>query len=244
MTHTDYGVAITGIIFFLIGFRNGLCRTLIGPLSLALCSIGALIYYDITANIINALMIAFIGTVIVSMAFRLLLIIGKSTVGKTGSDSTLILSRVLGGLVNLAWKWGILFGILFLLTLIPFNVMNLGVIKEDINGSVSFRFINQAVLSRIPQTQKVEQAVRVLGNPKKLQTLSTRPEYKALLAEPKIKDLTDDKDIQALVDKQNYIKLLAHPKIKALLRDKELLEKLTRLSESLYKDSPEEKTAP
>ena len=244
MTYTDYGVAITGILFFLIGFRKGLFRTLIGPLSLLLCSVAAVIYYDITANVLNTLMIAFIGTIILSLVFRMIFIIGKSTVGKTGEDTTLLFSRILGGLLNLIWKWSILFGMLFLLTLIPFNALNLGTIKNDINGSVSFRLLNRLVLSRIPQTKRIKQAFRVLENPKKLQTLSSSPEYRDLMADPKVKALTEDKEIQALVDKQDYVKLLSHPKIKALLKDDELLSKLTRLSESLYRDNTAEKSAP
>ena len=244
MTYTDYGVAITGIIFFLIGFRKGLFRTLIGPLSLILCSVAAIIYYDITGNILNALMISFVGTLVLSLAFRLVLMIGKSTFGKTGEDTTLLLSRVLGGLLNLVWKWGILFGILFLLTAIPFNGLNLGTMKEDINGSVSFRLLNQIVLSRIPQTQRIKQAFRVIENPKKLQTLSTRPEYKDLMADPKVKALTEDKEIQTLMDNKDYVKLLSHPKIKALLKDNELMSKLTHLSETIYRETAAEKTAP
>ncbi|HOY09231.1 MAG TPA: CvpA family protein [Candidatus Omnitrophota bacterium] len=244
MTYTDYGVAITGIIFFISGFRRGLCRVLIGPIALALCSITAIIYYDITGNILNALIIAFIGTMILSLAFRLVLIIGKSTIGKTGKSTTLVLSRVLGGVVNLAWKWGVLFGILFLLTLIPFNALNLGTVKDDINGSVSFSLLNQIVLSRIPQTQKIKQAFRVLENPKKLQALSTRPECKELMSDPKIKGITEDQEIQTLMDNQDYIKLLSHPKIKALLKDDNLMEKLTRFSESFFRENSAEKAAP
>ncbi len=244
MTYTDYGVAATGLLLFFSGFRKGLCRTLSGPVAFLLCCVGAVIYYDITGNILHALMITSIGTILLSLAFRLVLMIGKSTIGKTGDDTTLLLSRILGGLVNLAWKWSILFGILFLITLIPFNALNLGTIKNDINGSVSFSLLNRFVLSRIPQTKKIKQAFRVLENPKKLQTLSTNPEYKALLSDPKVKDITEDQEIQELINKQDYIKLLSHPKIKSLIKDDKLLEKLTRLSESLTREPPDEKPAP
>ncbi|MFA5260555.1 MAG: CvpA family protein [Candidatus Omnitrophota bacterium] len=244
IAYTDYGVAITGILFFVSGFRKGLCRTLVGPLSLVLCSIAAIIYYDITGNILNALIIALIGTVILSLSFRLVLIIGKSTIGKTGENTTLLLSRVLGGIVNLAWKWSILFGILFLLTLIPFNALNLGTIKNDINGSISFSLLNQIVLSRIPQTKNIKQAFRILENPQKLQTLSTRPEYKELMSDPKVKAITEDKEIQTLMDNQDYIKLLSHPKIKSLLKDDKLMEKLARLSESFYREPSSGKPSP
>ncbi|HPB68094.1 MAG TPA: CvpA family protein [Candidatus Omnitrophota bacterium] len=244
MTYTDYGIVLAGLILFFSGYRNGLCRTLSGPVAFLLCCVGAVIYYDITGNILYALMIASIGTLLLSMAFRLVLMIGKSTIGKTGNDTTILLSRILGGLVNLAWRGSLLFGILFLVTLIPFNALNLGTIKNDINGSVSFSILNRFVLNRIPQTKKIKQAFRVLENPKKLQTLSMDPEYKALLSDPKVKDITEDQEIQKLINKQDYLKLLSHPKIKSLMKDDTLLEKIARLSESLTRETPGGKTAP
>jgi len=70
------------------------------------------------------------------------------------------------------------------------------------------------------------------------------PEYKALLSDPKVKDITEDQEIQKLINKQDYLKLLSHPKIKSLMKDDTLLEKIARLSESLTRETPGGKTAP
>ncbi len=237
MTYTDYSVSLLGLLFFFTGWRKGLFRTILGPISLLVCSFIALIHYDLTHNLIKSIMIALGGAVILSIVLRLVLMLSKSAIGKTGQEKTLLISRLLGGLLNLSWKGAMLMGVLFLITLIPFNILNLDVIKTDIKHSFSYSAVNQLVISRIPAAKKMTQVFKVFENPARMERLVTSQEYKELSSDSKVKDLMNDAEIKELVDTQNYAKLLTHPKVKAIIQDDELMSKFTKLSDSIVAEN-------
>ena len=55
-----------------------------------------------------------------------------------------------------------------------------------------------------------------------MQRLMKDPQFKALMAHPKMQDLLTDRDVQALMKSKDTAKIAAHPKFMALMRDPEL----------------------
>jgi hypothetical protein len=236
-TTTDYVLGSLALLFFFNGWRKGLFRSLISPLSLAFCSIGAIIYYDLTENLIKSLLIAGVGSMIVSTVLRILLFFGRRAVDTNYRNSSLIFSRILGGVCNLGWNGAIILILLFFVTFIPFNFLKMGDIKNDIQQSRSFHYLNSYLIYRIPVIKDIPATIEKIQKPENLGPLKDSREYKDFANSPEIMELVQDPNIQTILNQKDYTRFLAHPKVRAIMNNEKLMLKFSRLSKKFYTEN-------
>lgn len=231
---TDAIVLVLFLFFFWSGWRKGLLRSILGPLSLLLCSVAGIVYYDVSGNMFKAATIALAGSFILAFVIRILLFMGRATADKQYRDQTFIVSRILGGLLNLAWKGTIVLAVIFFTTLVPLNLPTLKTIKDDINSSKTLAYLNLYALSKTGKVRDAMKVFDVLKDPSKFETVTATKEYRAFATNPKVKEAFSDQDVVKLVEDRNVSQLLTHPKIKDLLRDEEVMKDFSDLVKKIY----------
>ena len=244
MTYTDYTVLTLGLLFFWGGWRKGFFRTLIGPLSLGIFAIFGALNYDINENLFKAVMITLVGSLCLSIVLRILLMIGRASADKKYRDEHMLISRFLGGMINLAWKGIVLAGILYLVTYIPFNFLKLDMVKEDILQSRTMGYLGLVVEKKTNAALTLQKMLTVIENPNQLQSLSETAEYKAFASDPKAQAIINDPEIQTLIKNRDFARLLGNPKIRAVITDENLTKKLSKLSERIYAESKSAEPTP
>ena len=143
---TDLIVSICLLLFFLGGFKDGLAKTLFGPLALAIGAMACMIYYQKTRNLVMALAISVAGPIIIKIIFNLLLK-GWNTFKK--SEMLSLTSRISGGALSLLWSGAILGATLILIAIIPTQFGWLLKIQNNIADSNTYTVLNNLTGRRI-----------------------------------------------------------------------------------------------
>jgi hypothetical protein len=231
---TDIVVLVLMAFFFWRGWHSGLLRAFLGPICFGICLIIGVIHFDLTNNIMTALMIVGLGTWGLSTLLRLSLFIARRGIPKDHKNYVFGGSRLLGGIVSVFWAGSITLIILFVLAILPIPIAKFAEIQKDIHSSYTYGLLNNYVLYKNPATQKTVMALYILQDPVQMQKLSTLPEFQSFFSDPKIQDLLLDTEIVKLIEKKDAAHLIAHPKVKAIITDDGLMGKLFRLSKTLY----------
>jgi hypothetical protein len=235
-SHTDIIVSCLLFIFFYTGWRKGLFRVILGPLSLIIASFFALLEYDLSRDLFKALSIVAIGTIGLSLTGHLFLFVCRRTTDQKFRGQTFILSRLLGGALNVAWKGFILAILFWAIVSFPLNVGIFKTAKEDINRSRTLSIFNTTVLPYIPTMKKFLNTTEILVSPSRLPAITQTREYKEFVGEKDVAAILADEGIKKMVEQKNYIQLMANPKVKNFLQNKESIEKLGRLTRRIYKE--------
>jgi hypothetical protein len=234
MAKTDIVMLCFLTFSFLTGWHNGLFRTILGPLSILLCAIAAIIYYDVSHNLIMSLLIASVGSIALALIFKIFFMFARSTVDKNYRNTTFIGSRLLGGLLNMSWKAALLSVVLILTTLLPGQLFQLRRIQDDVKQSVSYQLIQKYAFRKAPQSQNIIETLKVLQDPERLRRMSDTPEYQEFYSDEQLQSLITDEQIAEQIRNKDISGLMSNPKILDLMQNEELLEKFGRLSKKIY----------
>ena len=82
LTTVDLVLLIFALLFFWGGWRKGLLRVLITPLSFLICTLLGIVHFDTTEDLAGSLLIATLGTFILSGTIKFILMLTRKTVEK------------------------------------------------------------------------------------------------------------------------------------------------------------------
>lgn len=233
MFMTDAVVLCLLLYFFFSGWRKGLLRSFIGPLSLLASSIFAIIHYDIFQNAFKSFLIAVLGGGVLAVVIRIFFFLAQGSVKKEYRHP-FILSSILGAVGNLAWQGMVVFIALLILPLFPFQLLGMNYVRDDLTHSVSYNLVQYCLLKKIPRTKNLAETLWSLQDPSKIQQLASAEEYRSLVDDGRIQEILADPQIKGYFRTKDFVRLLSHPKVVNLLKDERLVEKLNRLSRKIY----------
>lgn len=234
---TDFIVIIILSIFFLLGWRKGFFRSIIGPLALIIASIFSVQYYIKTQNIPIALLISILGPSVIHLTFILLLNVWHLTIDDKKDFSTL--SRFSGGALSTFWRGSLFILTLILITIIPSgNFVKLKSVQDNIVGSKTYIVIAKAFKKFAPNEKvKIESITNLISHPDQLKKLESTKQYQDLAEDKTFQEIFQDEEFLELAKEQNIPKLLAHPNMKLILQDKNLVQKLMAFQKQMIEES-------
>jgi len=241
-TTTDLVVLLLLIFFTYRGWRKGLLRSLIGPVSLVICGMIAMIHYDLNKNLVTSLTIAIIGSVVLSIVAMIVLSLMRLTVDKEYRDYIFWGSRLLGSIFNLIWKGAIISSILLSLAMLPTHIFGLHKLHTDVVESVSYSVAHR-LISKIKPAKEAAETLDLLNDSHYLDKLSSTDEYEKLMKDEKIQELRNDPEVAEMMDNKDIAGLMSNPKIIELLQDDEFMLKINELSRKAYQQKQEEEAA-
>jgi len=234
--HTDILMACFLLLFFALGWRQGFLRVVLGPVVLVVCSIFAVIDYDLNHNLFRSLAIALGGTMGIVILLKILFFFARHTVDKMHRDQTFWFSRLLGGLINMVWKGSFLFAILLAISSFPLNIPKIKEIKDDIKSSRSMGWLNTFIFANTSSVATLVKTSDIIRHPTKHEEITNSPEYQNFISDEKVQAILADQRVSKLIDEKDFIQLLSHPKIKDFLKDKQATQKLTQLTQQIYRE--------
>jgi len=241
-TTTDLVVLLLLIFYIYRGWRKGILRSLIGPVSLVICGMIAMIHYDLNENMITSLSIAVGGAFILTILLSVVLSLMRLTVDKEYRDYVFWGSRLLGSIFNLVWKGALLGFFLIALSLIPSNLFGLQKAHDDIVGSFSYSVAHR-LTSSIKPTKELMETFDLINDSHYMDKLAETDEYEQLMNDEKIQELREDPEIAKMMDEKNISGLMSNPKIIEMLQDDEFMLKINELSRKAYQQKQDEEEA-
>ena len=232
-------IVLVGLFFyfFIRGWFQGILKTLLGPISLLIGSIAAVIYYNFTKNLILSLFISILSPFTLHIISSHLLNVWQKNNAAQNPKSFISPGRFIASLINVTWNsvWIILTLILFIL--IPFDKGWLSVTKENIKESKTYifleRFSGQGFTSK---DFNLDKTINRYRDPKFVGKIQKTKEYEEVVGDEKIKQILLDEEILKLLQDKDYAKLMSNPKFQAILNDEELLKKFMTLYQRTLKE--------
>jgi len=240
----DTVVSILLIIFFLIGWKKGFLRSLIGPICFGIFAIIGIIVYDATDNLFRALTVVVMGTLISSLVINLLAFLAQKTVDPNERGKKLLLSRLVGGILNLSWKTMILAASLILLCEISYIYPQWRHTGATVEASASYKFITRYFVYRSPRAKQVINTIAILRNPDLLAEVKNTEEFRAFYDTPKVRNILGDVELRRQIREGEIKNVLENPLIKNMMEDDDLMKKLSRLSQAAYRAQNPPEAAP
>ena len=223
-TAIDAIVLVLLILFFARGMINGALRTLLGPISLALGTAAAYLYYQQTHNGLISLGIGILGPFVI----RILLSIGLNFWQQAGGNPSMA-SRIAGGMLGVIYSGSLLALTIILITVLPFDFPWIKSIKKNILASRSYAFIHQISGNLFPAS--ASKTANAPGGPEK--TLESTDEFQEVINDEEMKNLMQDPEVQKNVEEKNFAPLIVNPKFQSLLNNKALIQKLIALQKKM-----------
>jgi len=229
LTIFDYIIFVILIVFVINGWRRGLFRSLIGPISFIFFTFIGIINFDIDQNLIKALSIVGIGTISSTIIVWLMWAISRRYVPVHERYYLFWGSRVLGSILSLVWEGFILAIALVLITTLPNSLVGEQV-KLIIKESRSYAVIQMYLLQRIPHIQNAAEFVAVIADPSWLESVKSSQAYQNFVEHPKIQRVVNNAQIMAEIKNKDVIKLLGRTQIIDILSDEALMRQFTELT--------------
>jgi|SRR3989338_2689605 len=230
------------LLFFLLdGWRKGFLKSVLGPLIFIVCSIGGMIYFDLTQNFVKAILLTTSTSMFLTIVLLILFNLGKRSVDPTYRDYSPLLGRFLGSIVNVFWQGAILFIIVFLIPLAPLQIFGLNKMQSRIQQSFCYSYIT-AKLSEVPAVKGVITAFSIFENPDAMQELSSTQEFQNFFSNKKVQLLVNDENFMEKVRRRDMSKILGDPRILDIFGDDYLMDNFGQLAKKIYlKNLPAEK---
>ena len=236
-------IIILWVIFIGIsGWKKGILRTLVGPLSLIIGTLASIAYFHKTYHMMGLLLGVIAGPVVLALILSFAIVIWHKKVSNSLPPSWP--SRMLGCIFNLTWAVCLIIPAFMAIAIMPANIPYLKNLQESIIPSRTYSLIERFAKGKIPLINDTETVFQVAQNPDKLRNMESTPEFAVLYRDKKIQDILSDKEISRQIENKELMKLLENPKILALWKDKELMKKLTNLQASIIKRESGLKSSP
>lgn len=226
---TDSVVLALTLYFFYRGASRGLLRTLLGPVSLVLGAIIAMIHYAYYHELIMSLVISIIAPFIINILFSLVLTLWNK--GVNAGQSISLTSRLLGATLSILWGTANVLLIIILIALVPVSTAALENLRQDIFKSKTYSLVDQWTKNLIPQKSFDMRAIsQVMQNPDQLENLQESAEFKAVSEDTSIQQLLSDKQIAQDIEEKDFAGLMSNPKIQGIMENPELIKKILNLN--------------
>lgn len=229
MNFTDMSfIAVLGVLM-VAGYFRGFLRTIIGPCSLCIATVGAYYLFKHTHNPISALTLGLFGPMFLGLIINLIL---DNTVlrGKPPQVSTI--SQIAGALFNLAWGALVCLSILAGLVVIPLDTFGLGDINQNVRTSMTYHLLKDrlATFGVIPpdDIKACTTGTCSMVKPGQEQLMNDK-DVQEVLNDPRILKLVSDPAMQAAIEKQDVAAMISNPVIFELGQDPAFIAKAMRI---------------
>lgn len=222
------------ITFFVLGWFRGILSPLIGPMSFVICTFFGVIFYDLNKNLVIAAAIIVIGSLATAFGLSALLTLGMATVNKEFRGKTFLVSRILGGSINMLWQGNLVFVALILIAALPAKGSAFEKLQGQIGESQAMRFYYQEVVTRNDKFQAVVDSLFIFQEPKLMDQISSTPEYKAFYQEPHFQAFLDSPEVIKGIETENFMPIVTSPALRTLLANDALMENFTLVAIKIY----------
>lgn len=226
---TDYITLLAILYFAQKGWRKGLMRMVLGPVSLAAGIIIGVVYYHKSHNMTISFLAGAVSPFIIRFLATLILALWVKSSNEKPSLSTS--SRLTGCAFSILWGGCYLAVFLILFGLAPLRLGPLGKIHTDVTGSKSYALLNRWIGKKSPlASTNLTKISNVLRDPRQLEQYKTTEEFNSLMEDKQLQDILADEEIAVQLNKQDYAKLLTNPKIQAIFQDEQMVKKIMALN--------------
>jgi hypothetical protein len=231
-------------ISFIQGFRKGIFRSLVTPLSLGISMIVAVIHLDVTDNIGETVAIVTFGTAFLTILFKLALWIGRRGMDKDFKNYVFFGSRLAGCIINTIWNSLLAFVVMIVIVALPSDIFNIYDLQENIQRSTFYSLSQEKLINPYKRSREVYAALTSTQNAAYMKELSESPQVQAFAQHPKIQALTNDPQINRYIQEKESYRILTNPKFVAVIGDDDLMAVLTKICKRVLKDHEEEPDSP
>jgi len=231
MSLTDIVVLAALLFSAWSGWRRGFLLCILGPASLILCTLAAMLYFNRTHNLLISLAIGIVGPIILKFSGNLLLALRQKSKGEESGLS--LINRCGGMLINFAWGSALVALTVFILAIMPLQFLKLTALQEDLGKSRSAAFLKEVLPMAWAQMLTPQDSSRGEAGPISAEELNAIPEYKNLMADERVKDLLSDPEVINLLKEKDFVKLLSNKKMSRVLEDPELIRKFIAMHKSM-----------
>jgi hypothetical protein len=241
MNGLDYTVAALLLFSFWRGWAKGIFRSLIGPLSLFGCLMGAWWYYQQTGSVMPSLAIAILGPLSLNIFFWVLFLILQEE--KQGNVKRVrlgeILSRLCGGIFHCVWTSVCLGLVMVFFMTIPFRFPFLDGPRDLVLGSKSLAALKAVMGSRGELLGRQRPLVEMDDVPAHMEGLKETPEYLELMEDERVREVFSDPEIREMVQNGDFTGLFANARVQEIMSDPQLMIKFFRFQQVFYDADPE-----
>ncbi|MBI5150047.1 MAG: hypothetical protein HZA28_04665 [Candidatus Omnitrophica bacterium] len=232
----DFAVIALIVYCFVRGWCKGLLRTLVGPISLLLSCVVAVLYYLHTPNMLMAFVITIAGPILLNILFSFALNVWQNTAGASRALS--LESRILGGGLAALWSGIHILFILVLIVIIPINAPWLKGIQENVLSSRTYSLVDSWVKRLRPaKPMDLHGISRSMQDPARQERIQSLDEYKAVMEDETLREILTDKEFVEAARNKDFSKLMTNPKMQAIFQDKKLLQKILDLNLKIMEQS-------
>lgn len=228
------------------GYRKGLFKSLLGPVSFVVCCTLAWMYFKRTHNVLISLTISLLGPIFIKLFIPWIVDLNAQGTSEPSKESAKEINRWLGGVVGLVW--GMLMAFLILLFVVinpsqdgPVFGARKAVVKSLVFSATFARlssFSPLVALTNPPESMdnvSAPVAQTDKGPAASPSAVSESALYQDLYNDPRIKDLLADPQIKELIEQKQYMQLLQNPRFAKILDDPSLIARMIELQSKINK---------
>jgi hypothetical protein len=227
MAWTDITVCVILTMLISKGAYQGFLGSLIGPACFIIGSVAGYLAFLATHNLAIGIFIAFFAP------FPLAWIIHLLIRARFGDQAPQIdpFSRLGGAAISLVWGGGTLILLLLLLTLLPLKGTRLEPLRRDMNSSITYHLLEDAILSKKkpPKPPADCPTGACAMSQADIKALASDQDVDDLLADERVQRMINDPVIQEAIKKKDVSSLLSNPAIMELVQDPQFLGKVLKV---------------
>lgn len=245
-----FNLADLFVLLFLLfhaynGWRKGLFKSLLGPISFVICCLFAWLYFKRTHNVLISLTISLLGPIVIKIFVPWIVQLASEGTLQPSTSSIGLINRWLGSAVGLVW--GMIMASLLLLFVVinpaasgPVASARLAVSNSLVfsGGSsywTGFSSIVLAANSRNESTAEMDSPKANQMQSPDAQALAQSEEYQNLYNDERVKELLSDPEVKQLIEEKQYMKLLQNPRFAKILDDPSLIARMVQLQSKINK---------
>jgi len=233
---TDYIIIGVLLYIFCNGWRKGLFRALLGPISLIVGCLIAFVYYQKTHNLAISVFICVLSPFVLRILISLILKLWNKATKEDAPPS--IASKLLGSTFSVLWSGSYLVIMLILIGLITVHLAWFEKIQNDVIASKSYNAIHQFIDNKIPAVSgDIKKLTAIFENPAKLQQFQSTKEFEMLMEDDNLKEIFSDEETAEQIRNKEYGKLMVNPKIQSVFQNEQLLKKMFALNKKIMEKS-------
>ncbi len=139
------------------------------------------------------------------------------------------LSRLLGGIISMAWSGSYFILMMLLVVMIPFKNPKFVKFKESLKNSKTYQLAKFYIGDNVSLFSNLEKISSAIENPEMMKEISNSKKFQKLITDSKVQSLYDDPEIQQLVNEKNYSALITNPKVQEMMKDKKLMMEFIKI---------------
>jgi uncharacterized membrane protein required for colicin V production len=234
----DYIVIGFFALFFILGFRKGFLKTILGPFSLILAIIASMIVQKQTGSLLYSTLVALIGPFIIEWLLSLAL---KKKSGDDKKAKLSVISRLAGALLNSVWVVVLSAIVIFLISILPSSFEPTAPLKKNVEASQVYKWLKKAMKDKTELKDfDIDRIQNAMNNPAQKAKIEKMKEYQKIMNDDKVQDFVNDPEIQKMLKDKNYVALLKSEKMQEILKDKDLVKQFfdlqKKVMDSTWKD--------